>query len=114
LGILTSLALPVYTQHYRRARRLEAEVELLKLSSALEEFFVTNNSYSGADLKKLNFPELVASGRYQLAINTLENSFFSVAAKPLVKQQDSECGILTLNSRGEKSVSRTGKSVDCW
>jgi type IV pilus assembly protein PilE len=114
LGILTSIALPNYSQHYQRAKRLEAEVELLKLGSALEEYFVTNNSYSGASLEKLNFPTLISSGNYQLAINNLENSFFSVQAIPLAKQNDKICGVLSMNSRGEKTISGTGKIADCW
>jgi type IV pilus assembly protein PilE len=61
LGILASIALPEYSQHYRRAQRLTAEVELLKLTSALEEYFVINNSYNGANLEKLNFPVLIAN-----------------------------------------------------
>jgi type IV pilus assembly protein PilE len=114
LGILASIALPEYSQHYRRAQRLTAEVELLKLTSALEEYFVINNSYNGANLEKLNFPVLIANGRYQLAINTLENSFFSVQAAPIGQQTADACGILSVNSRGEKSISGMGKSVDCW
>ncbi len=114
MGILVSIALPEYSQHYRRAQRLTAEVELLKLTSALEEYFVTNNSYQGASLEKLNFPTLVADGRYELAINTLENSFFRVQATPIAKQSADACGILSVNSRGEKSISGTEKSVDCW
>jgi type IV pilus assembly protein PilE len=109
LGILASIALPEYSQHYRRAQRLTAEV-----TSALEEYCVIHNSYNGANLEKLNFPVLIANGRYQLAINTLENSFFSVQAAPIGQQTADACGILSVNSRGEKSISGMGKSVDCW
>jgi type IV pilus assembly protein PilE len=113
-GILMSFALPVYTQYFMHAKRLEAEVEMMKLAAALERYFVVNDSYAGATLEKLNFPAEIAGGRYLLKIGASDDNFFIVRAEPLGKQIDEPCAALVINSRGEKSVTGSEKVDDCW
>jgi type IV pilus assembly protein PilE len=112
IGILAAITVPSYSHHYARAKRLEAEMQLIKLSAALEQYFFDNNTYLGATLENLNFPVEIASQRYQLAINTLSGTYFEIEASPLIA--DEACAALKMNSRGEKNSGGTGNIADCW
>jgi type IV pilus assembly protein PilE len=113
ISILSAMALPVYSEHFTRAKRFEAEVALMRLSAALEQYYTVNNTYADATLGKLNFPGVIAGGRYQLVISEADSSSFMVQANPLTGK-DSLCGELVLNSVGEKNVSGMGRVDECW
>ncbi len=116
IGILGAFCLPLYSQYITQAKRAEAEITLAKLATALEQYYTQHNSYAGATLENLNIPEIIADQRYQLAIATATDTEFTLAAKPLGIQaeKDSQCAILSLNSRGEKNISGRGNMNDCW
>lgn len=116
IGILSAIALPMYSQHFTRAKRFEAEVMLMKLASALEQYYTINNTYENATLANLNFPAEIAGGRYQLAINQIENSSYNLQALPVDQQAkaDPNCATLMLNSLGEKTITGLGKIEECW
>ncbi len=116
IGILTALCLPVYSQHLIEEHRLDAKIALEKLAAMLEEYFIAHNSYQGATLEIVKSPSFIAKNNYQLIITALSNNYFSIAARPLSHQaqQDTACGVLTLNSLGKKTITGTGKLSDCW
>jgi type IV pilus assembly protein PilE len=111
MSILTAIAVPLYSQHLAHAKRLQAEVTLLKLSSALEQYYMLNNTYADATLAKLHFPTAIADGRYHLIILENNSTRYRIAAQPLI---DNTCGELILSSQGEKSVTGTGNLTECW
>jgi len=116
VSILTALSLPVYSTHLAHEKRLEAEITLAQLANALEQYYLANNTYQNATLNNLGFSDVIAHSRYQLAIQTANSASFTLTATPLDKQaiEDSECGVLILNSSGEKNISGRNTMTDCW
>lgn len=112
VGILTTISLPLYSQHVVNERRTEAKTTLIQLAASLEEYDTIHHTYQGASLQVLNFPEIIAHDSYKLSIIDLSDSAFTIAAEPL--SHHDTCGTLTLNALGEKAISGTGQITDCW
>lgn len=112
VGILMYFAIPRYTQHVVKSHRLEAEITLKKIAAALEEFYMTHQSYTGATLASMGF-DSSATYTFQLAANEVE---YQLSATPLATQaeDDNACGILTLNSMGEIGIFGPGNVKECW
>src|SRR5438552_1638445 len=64
VGILSMLALPIYSNHLIRARRLEAEMNIIKIANGLEKYFLLQNTYANITLSQLNIPEVIADHSY--------------------------------------------------
>lgn len=116
IGILSALCLPVYSEHIIRARRLEAEINLIKLANALEKYYLLNNTYENATLNQLHFSQMIANNQYQLQIVAVSSSEFSIKAEPQGKQTDKDvvCGSLLLNSSGNKGITGNSTVNECW
>lgn len=116
IAILTLLAVPYYGEFMVRENRMEAKAMLFRLASAMERFYFTTSSYSGADLKAFNIPEYTANNSYHLSIQYADTHGFLLTAYPLGKQADKDqaCGALVLNSQRKKLVTGSARSEDCW
>lgn len=116
IGILSSVSLPIYSGHVIRARRLEAEMNLIRLSNALEKYFLLNNTYQNASLQNLNISEKISDNQYQLHIASATETDYLIEAIPLKNQEKSDtfCGILILDSEGSKKITGTGTTRECW
>jgi len=116
IGILCAISIPIYSEHMIRARRLEAEVSLIKLANALEKYFFLNNTYENATLEQLHLSEKIANEQYQLQIAAATSSGFSIKAVPLGMQaeKDVACASLTLDSEGNKGITGSDKITACW
>jgi type IV pilus assembly protein PilE len=111
-GVLTALSVPVYTKHVIHQNRLAAETALMKVASALEQYYTEHNSYAGIALEELHFPPI--NKNYKFHINASPNRFI-LAAQPVNKQtRDTQCATLSINSQGEKKITGNGKLADCW
>jgi type IV pilus assembly protein PilE len=102
VGILATIGLPVYSQHFDRERKLAAEQMLNKLAVAMEEYRIEYGSYKGATLRELKMDERVGEKHYQLKIESATDNEYLLSAEG--KDKD-DCGALQLNSAGERS---------CW
>ena len=116
ISILASFSLPSFKNYLVQERRLEAASMLTKLSIAMEQYHIEHNTYQGATLTALNFPELVAKNNYRLNIQTNDATDYKLTAKPQASQaaNDQACGGLTLDANGEQGVTGSGKMADCW
>jgi len=113
VSLLIMVAYPVYTQHTIKARRAHAQIALLDLASALEQYHVLKNTYAGATLADLKIDEYAGSKTYHLEMENLaENSYLVKAVPQGVQEKDILCGILSLDASGRKGM--TGKGTDCW
>ena len=116
ISILTSLCIPLYTQHVTEERRLEAKITLEKLAAALESYYVTHNTYQGANLEQLGFSSFIAKNNYKITMTDLTDTTFSLTATPQAHQaqQDTLCKTLILNATGGKNITGKGQISDCW
>jgi type IV pilus assembly protein PilE len=134
VGVLTAMAMPVYTRHVQRAARLEAIAVLLDASQFMQRFYNTNNSFS-TDLtgKAIALPAALRQSpgqgavRYTIAIQPLADSTLSASnyaasyvliVTPQGNQSNDGCGTLTLNHVGVQSASLAGNNAGalsaCW
>jgi type IV pilus assembly protein PilE len=113
IGILSSIALPSYTQYVMRASRTDVKSILLENAQFLERFFTTNNTYVGASLPNTVAPK-GASGdsvRYDISFSVTPSlSGYVMQAVPVNGQLSDTCGTLTLSSTGAQTPGTQG----CW
>ena len=115
IGILTTLVFTSYSQQTIHARRLEAASMLSQLAASLENYHIEHQTYAGATLESLHFPEWIAKNNYHVTLKTNQNTDYLLAAKPENNQiSDRLCSTLFLNSDGEKKISGSGNLDDCW
>src|SRR3990167_9682244 len=102
ISIITLFALPQYTQHLVKQKRLEAATMLMKLALALEKYQLVHANYDDASLDNLKIPEYVAENSYQLAISQAEENDYLITATPLHEQasRDVQCGQLSVDPQG--------------
>ncbi len=48
IGIIAAFAVPSYSNHLKKARRTDAQGNLLSFANAMERYFTENNTYLGA------------------------------------------------------------------
>lgn len=112
IAILTSVALPAYTDFVTRSNRTEAQRELLRIANLQEQFYVDSRAYT-SDMTKLGLgvdPFITENGYYSIDA-ALANGGFVLTATALAPQSTNDSGCLTL------SVSETGKKLPasaCW
>lgn len=125
VAILAGIAYPSYTRYVIEARRADGQAALLQVAAQLEKFYSQCGRYTTA----------ITGGRISdcdglgatTALSTDQHYLLSVAAGPSgdiatshaitatrqgPQTNDTECGNLTYNSRGEKG--QTGASTRCW
>lgn len=117
IGILAAIAYPGYTEYVKRSYRTEGQALLNDVSARQERYFAQNNSYieSTDDYGKLGLSSANStSEKYSLEISTEENDAgYTLTATN--RFDDTKCGNLTLNAKGEKGVTADGADPsDCW
>ncbi len=105
IAILTGIALPAYNHLLLHARRMDGKIGLLQLAAQVEH---------GSRAVSVVSPE----GFYKLVILEKYPDYFLLAAYPLKSQlNDKMCGVLALNSLGQKGILRAKSitvSKSCW
>ena len=129
IGILASIAYPSYLNQVRKARRADAQKDLMVLANHMERFFTTYNRYdhkNDADDKagtsatpvSLPFFRSPRSGPdifYQLSLskdNNVGQFTYKLLAVPVPQssQAGDSCGTLTIDQAGAKGADY----ADCW
>lgn len=115
-AILLAVAYPAYTSHLVKGRRCQAEIALFYLAGQLESFYSLQNTYQGATLSLLGVDAYTDDHGYQLSIPTATEENYIISATPLGQQShaDTACATLSLDERGEKSVSGSADPKLCW
>ncbi|WP_218814057.1 type IV pilin protein [Rickettsiella endosymbiont of Dermanyssus gallinae] len=110
IGILASIAYPIYTHAITKTRRTEAKIALINLANQMEIYYLeNNNSYADASLSKLGVNEKTDKNFYHLSLSSTNNSYKLVATATFT---DPEWRRLLLNELGEKT--NLGNSQLCW
>ncbi|WAC71833.1 type IV pilin protein [Roseateles sp. SL47] len=119
LGLLTSVALPGYRNHWLKAHRAEA-VEALNTLHLAQEAFRTQQTRYAQSLTELMASELSAQQRYRLRVLQASAEGYTLEAEALGDQvQDQHCQRFRLvQQQGQVSVYGLGAgqtlSPSCW
>ena len=127
IGILSAIAVPSYRNYIVQARRSDAQQELVKLASALENCFSLNNTYlncltdTGDDNVSI-LPSNVSQYYVFDGAGIQANRYdISVVATGSQTRDESNCHALGINSLGRKfsasSVAAYHNVADeyhCW
>jgi len=128
IGVIAAIAFPAYDGYVTRTNRAIGKSFLSQIASKQEQFFADNKRYatnltelgyayesiSVNNRSDINKPD-ASDGIYNLALADVKLSRqFEVTATPINGQasKDTECGTLSLNQAGTKSVS--GSGTTCW
>ena len=117
ITIFAGLSYQFYIWHMVSVRRADAQLTLLKLSSALENYYLQHNTYSGATLKNIGIADKSSQAYYQMSFMlTDEGQSYEAKATPLRSQaeQDKACGSLTLTTDGKRSYQGNDPRAACW
>lgn len=106
ISILSAMAYPSFSHHLKTTHRLQAQKQLLELAVKLEQYQMTIGSYENASLPALGVSEFTEGKKYHLTLR-INNESYLITATPKVND---ECGVLSLNSNGEKF----SNSAECW
>lgn len=121
VAILASIAYPAYTNQMQQARRADCQAVLLELAGTMERNFSRNNQYQNI-ITAGNFSATcpanggAAAGgtpTYNLSINPLTATTFTLNAQPVNAQATDSCGTLSLTNQLQKGQS-SGTLTDCW
>lgn len=125
VGILSSIALPMYRDYVIRSNRTEAKTALAAVALAQERYYSANNTYS-TTLASLGTVMGVASsgltenGYYNISISAASPTVgYTLSATPQSKagQSSDNCKTLTLTNTGLKNVSGATSgytAANCW
>ena len=125
IGILAAIAVPSYQEHLLKAGRADGKSMLLEIMQTQERFFSQNQSYTatlgaGGLGYAANAAGGVASseGRYLITAQACEGNIALCVQLTATRQnqqtQDSVCGNLLLDSRGNRTETGTGTAEACW
>ncbi len=136
IGILTAIALPSYQESVRKSRRADAKAALLGLVNAMERHFTEINTYcnaggtgggdscgtgsindTGTPSSSVYTVDTGTATYYDLTINAVDASTYTLWAAPKSAQASDKCGTLTLTHLGAKDVTAQTSGVtkaDCW
>lgn len=119
IGILAAIAYPSYDEYVKRGNRSEGQALLNDAAARQERYFNQNNAYitQVADISKLGMSlanNKSATGKYVFSVSK-ENTDGGYTLTATQQFNDTKCGNLTLNARGERGITATGASAsDCW
>jgi len=113
IAILAVLAYPSYRESVMKARRADAQTDLLTFENTAERLFNQDNSYANVDTLKPNNSDFYT---YTVAKTA---TTYSITATPTAIQADDQCGTMTLTSTGLKEhypplYPGSSSSFECW
>lgn len=103
--IIGSFALPAYTNHIQKSRRVDTEGALMELANAMERYYAQNNTYVGAALGSTGiFPSQTpvdgSTKYYDLSISGATTTDYTLRATPRGDQAGD--GRLSLDATGTR------------
>jgi type IV pilus assembly protein PilE len=117
LGILASIAYPMYVETVYKGRRSDAQTAVLQAVNRQEQYFFDHKSYTN-NVSDLGIPASSEGGYYNISIDTSSCSpspcFTITATNTGAQDDDDTCSSITIGSNGTKSFTGTGELSDCW
>lgn len=121
VALLAAIAVPSYTNYMLKSRRVDGVSFLTEVASEQIRFYSENNRYA-TTMEELGYGNNATAdseeGFYTVSIsNANANQAYVLTATPVAtgpQANDAECGVMTLNSSRQKTVSGTANPADCW
>ena len=115
IGVLGAVAIPLYNGYTNRAKRVEAEEQLMTLAAAEEDYYNTYRQYTDntTNLKKYYGVEFGGAGttkNYSIEFSGTVGSSYTAVAYVCFKKADSQCTSgtydvkCTVSNSNQKSV----------
>ena len=113
VGLLASMAMPIYQQAQQRGQRSLAKLALLQAAHWMERAASAQGQYPASTEVPINLLS-PADLKYQLTVSSSAQSFL-ITAKPSAAQATDACGSLTLSNTGVRDVKDASMtSAQCW
>lgn len=127
LCALWVLLLPAYQSQMLSARRGLARLELLKIMTRQEQYFLNHMNYAHS-LTQLGFPAhpyaltrdgtvaptSATNGIYLIGLEATSRSYIATASPTERQREDTGCGVLSLESNGIRHSGGTYAAQMCW
>lgn len=121
VGIIAAVAYPSYQSFIQKSRRADGQASLMSFAAAMERHFTVNDTYAStisgsapsAPLSSVFPSEAPLDGDdkfYDLEVQAVTTSTFTIQAVPKGPQDGDRCGTLTLTHAGARGAGDT----DCW
>lgn len=107
IGILASIAYPSYQDSVRKARRGDAQSDLVEMASFMERAYTETNSYTDPTFEDAG----ISSDFYDYTISTQTAASYTLKAVPSGVQIADTCGTMELTQTGQRSTTGT---PGCW
>lgn len=110
IAILVALAVPSYTQHVRRSARNEVQSYMMDAAARQQQYLVDRRTYASSTAALNATPSTHISAKYAIAVVAANGPppTFILTANPLGDQAADGCGVLTIDSQGNRSPAA------CW
>ena len=121
VGILASIALPMYSDYVTRSKRTDGQSALMQIAQALERCYTQFSAYNdgrcavvGANNDTAITAQTSAEGFYQIT-GAITSTTFTLTATPQGGQatNDTDCENLTLTHLGQQDATGPNKAK-CW
>jgi type IV pilus assembly protein PilE len=121
IAILAALAIPTYGRYAFRAHRADGQELLLRVATAQERFYSSNNVYG--TLKEVGFENPAISEKQYYSVTVAfpagsGSQAFVATAAPVGGQANDVCGSLTIDNTGTKTPgpasAASNSNGSCW
>ncbi|MCD6046559.1 MAG: pilE 1 [Gammaproteobacteria bacterium] len=116
-AILAGFSYKLYEWHLVSVRRADGQLALVKLSAAMENYYLQHNSYRGAAFSNIDYPDHSPQGFYHLSFALEQDGqMYTLKATPVGDQakKDQACGALLLTTDGRRSYEGDDSKASCW
>lgn len=111
IGIIAAIAYPSYQDSVRKARRADAQSQMMELASFMERFYTENNQYhqiNDASAAAVSLPGGIDSDYYDYSLSGLSATTYTIDGARTGSQTADTCGDLAITNTGGKIPS------NCW
>ena len=115
IGILASVALPIFTEQVLQSRRSEARAAIEEIRNLENEFFLNYKRYG--NLAELNYTSTTDGGYYNLAISSGALEYTASATAIGRQARDETCAVFQITSIATLvAFDKDGNNTtsDCW
>ena len=118
IAILAAIAIPAYGRYAFRAHRVDGQELLLRIATAQERYYSTNNAYGS--LNDVGFANPNSEKGYYSAamVVSAASTAFVATATGVGEQSKDVCGPLSIDNAGNKTPAPASASSNsngsCW